>query len=99
MVTCQGKCNFDKLSAKEHVKAVESVEKSEDFPTLTTAVRRRRRRGERGSSIAVIIEKPATKKETSSVTRECRIVYNQAAAGKEWHSKQGSTGTCSYLTK
>ena len=34
MVTCQGKCNFDRLSATESGKAVERVEKSKIFPPL-----------------------------------------------------------------
>ena len=37
--------------------------------------------------------------ETDEVEKGSRIRYNQAAAGKEWQSKQGSTATCSGLTK
>jgi hypothetical protein len=37
--------------------------------------------------------------ETDEVEKESQIRYNQAAAGKEWQSKQGSTATCSDLTK
>jgi hypothetical protein len=37
--------------------------------------------------------------ETDEVEKGSRIRYNQAAVGKEWQSKQGSTATCSGLTK
>ena len=78
---------------------MESMEKSKIFPPFPQQNNDGGDEEKRIANIAVIIEKPAVQKKTSTVTRERRIVYNQAAAGKEWHSKQGSTATCSCLTK
>ena len=75
------------------------VEKSKIFPPFPQQNSDGDDEEKRIINIAVIIENPVVQKKTSTVTRERRIVYNQAAAGKEWHSKQGSTATCSCLTK
>ena len=68
------------------------MEKSWIFPPLPQQNDDGDDEKKRIANIAVIIEKPAVQKKTSTVTRECRIVYNQAAAGKEWYSKQGQHG-------
>ena len=78
---------------------MESMEKSEIFPPFPQQNSDGDDEERRINNIAVIVENPVVQKKTSTVTRECRIVYNQAAAGKEWYSKQGSTATCSCLTK
>ena len=90
---------FVRLNSTERAETVESMEKSGIFPPLPQQNDDGDNEEKRIANIAVIIEKPAVQKKTSTVTRECRIVYNQAAAGKEWHSKQGSTASCSCLTK
>ena len=71
------------------------MEKSGIFPPLPQQNDDGDDEEKRIANIAVIIEKPAVQKKTSTVTRECRIVYNQAAAGKE-SIQQPETFSCFY---
>ncbi len=78
---------------------MESVEKSEIFPPLPQQNDDGDGEPARAANTAAAVEKPVRKEETSAVVKNAEIVYNLGAAGKEWHSKQGSTATCSCLTK
>ena len=75
------------------------MEKSKIFPPLpqpdNDGVAERRR----GINTVKAVENPAFQEKQESLEKGTRIGYNRAAAGKEWQSKQGSTATCSGLTK
>ena len=74
--------------------------KSRDFPTLSTAncyndEEERPRQQKKSCSEG----RTAIAVQTDTVEKGGEKEYNQAAAGKEGYSKQGSRGTCSGLTK
>ena len=78
---------------------MESVEKSEIFPPLPQPHDDGDEETERIIINIRSVENKGVQNKAKKVEKESRIRYNRAAAGKEWQSKQGSTGTCSGLTK
>ena len=59
MVTCQGKCNFDRLNATEWSETVESVEKSEILPPFPQQNDDGGGEKKKPANFAVIVEKTA----------------------------------------
>ena len=80
--------------------AVESVEKAEIFPHFPQQTATTTRKSGGGSKKKSCSEgRTAIAVQTDTVEKGGEKEYNQAAAGKEGYSKQGSRGTCSGLTK
>lgn len=78
---------------------MESVEKSEIFQRLPQPSSDGGDERRRGINTVRDVEISAFQEKQEALEKGTRIGYNQAAAGKERQSKQGSTATCSGLTK